>query len=96
MKQTICEEIRNLIKIKLGEGIPISQLTKMFQISRTTIYSIKNGKELKKRGRKSISGNKKFIHQVKRTIKKIKKTKKRVSSIKIWQMLHLYPQFKGA
>lgn len=87
MKVTICEEIRNLIKSKLDDGCPVTELSKMFKVSRTTIYSIRNDKELKKRGRKSISANKKFIQQVKRAIIKTKKSKKRVTSTKIHQNL---------
>ena len=99
MKQTICHEIKDLIKVKLDEGLSVTALSKMFHLSRTTIYSIKNGKELRKRGRKSISENKRFIQTVKRSIRKIKKTKKEFQQskfIKICQMLHPYPPFKDA
>jgi len=76
MKATISEEIRNLIKHNLEVGYTVTQLSKMFDVSRTTIYSIKNDKEIKQRSPKSKSDNKQFILQVKKAIRKLKKSKK--------------------
>ena len=51
------------------------KLSEMLNCSRNTVYNIIRGKNLNKRGRKSMIKDKKLIGQVKSSIKKIQNTK---------------------
>jgi len=87
MKRIICDNVRLLILQKYQEKTPVLKISKMFNCSRNTVYSIIRGKQIKKCGRKSVIYDKKFIAQVKASVKKIKKYKKRVTSSKIYKNL---------
>lgn len=80
-------QIKNLIKEKLKAKITISSISKELNVSRSTIYKIKNGYVNKKSGTKLSYDEKKLKYQVERAIKAIENRKEKVLARKILPLL---------
>lgn len=83
MVKVITDEIRNLIKEQLDAKVSVTKISKLFNISRPTIYKIGQNVKSNTSGRANICKNKKFVIQVKSAVKKLNKSRKKVSASKI-------------
>lgn len=83
IKRNYSDHIINLIRRDLADNIPISHISRKFEVSRKFIYTIKNDVPSKERGRPKQYDANKLTMQCKKSILKSKKQKKRSTATNI-------------